>query len=59
LVERIPGPVSLIYRPGMPPLARLAELGVARVTFGPGLHRLTMAVLEDVAKKLHGGAEPY
>jgi 2-methylisocitrate lyase-like PEP mutase family enzyme len=59
LVERVPGPVSVIYRPGMPPLARLAEIGVARVTFGPGLHRLTMTVLGDVAKKLYEGAEPY
>jgi 2-methylisocitrate lyase-like PEP mutase family enzyme len=59
LVERIPGPVSVIYRPGMPSLARLAELGVARVTFGPGLHRVTLAVLGDLARKLHGGAEPY
>jgi 2-methylisocitrate lyase-like PEP mutase family enzyme len=59
LVERIPGPVSVLYRPGMPSLARLAELGVARVTFGPGLHRATMALLGDLAAKLHSGAAPY
>jgi 2-methylisocitrate lyase-like PEP mutase family enzyme len=59
LVERIPGPVSVLYRPGMPSLTRLAELGVARVTFGPGLHRATMALLADLATKLHAGAAPY
>jgi 2-methylisocitrate lyase-like PEP mutase family enzyme len=59
LVERIPGPVSVLYRPGMPSLSRLTELGVARVTFGPGLHRATMALLGDLAAKLHAGAAPY
>ncbi|GAA4508476.1 isocitrate lyase/phosphoenolpyruvate mutase family protein [Actinoallomurus oryzae] len=59
LVERIPGPVSILYRPGVPSPARLAELGVARVTFGPGLHRATMAVLGDLAGRLREGAAPY
>ncbi|MDN3360002.1 isocitrate lyase/phosphoenolpyruvate mutase family protein [Actinomadura sp. DC4] len=59
LVERIPGPVSILYRPGMPPPSRLAELGVARVTFGPGLHRATMALLGELAGRLHDGAAPY
>ncbi|GLY86215.1 isocitrate lyase/PEP mutase family protein [Actinoallomurus iriomotensis] len=59
LVERLSGPVSVLYRPGMPSPARLAELGVARVTFGPGLHRATMAVLGDLAGRLRDGAAPY
>ena len=59
LVERLPGPVSVLYRPGMPSLSRLGELGVARVTFGPGLHRATMAVLGDLAGRLREGTEPY
>ncbi|WP_329255018.1 isocitrate lyase/phosphoenolpyruvate mutase family protein [Actinoallomurus sp. NBC_01490] len=59
LVERIPGPVSILYRPGVPSPARLAELGVARVTFGPGLHRATMAVLGDLAGRLREGVAPY
>lgn len=59
LVERIPGPVSILYRPGMPSPARLAELGVARVTFGPGLHRATLAVLGDLAGRLREGTAPY
>jgi 2-methylisocitrate lyase-like PEP mutase family enzyme len=59
LVERIQGPVSILYQPGMPSPARLAELGVARVTFGPGLHRATMAVLGDLAGRLRDGTAPY
>ena len=59
LVERIPGPVSVLYRPGMPPPSRLAELGVARVTFGPGLHRATMALLGELAGRLRDGSAPY
>jgi 2-methylisocitrate lyase-like PEP mutase family enzyme len=39
LVEGIPGPVNVGYAPGMPSLAGLAALGVARVSFGPRLQR--------------------
>jgi 2-methylisocitrate lyase-like PEP mutase family enzyme len=39
LVEGIPGPVNIGYAPGMPALADLAALGVARVSFGPRLQR--------------------
>lgn len=59
LVERIPGPVNILYRPGSPSLARLAELGVARVTFGPGLHRMTLTTLGDLVERLHAGKTPY
>jgi 2-methylisocitrate lyase-like PEP mutase family enzyme len=59
LVERIPGPVSIPYRPGMPAPSRLGELGVARVTFGPGLHRATMALLGELAGRLRDGSAPY
>ncbi|HEY0537127.1 MAG TPA: isocitrate lyase/phosphoenolpyruvate mutase family protein [Actinoallomurus sp.] len=59
LAKRIPGPVSVLYRPGMPSLTRLAELGVARVTFGPGLHRATLALLGDLATQIRSGEAPY
>ncbi|MGH3381828.1 MAG: isocitrate lyase/PEP mutase family protein [Actinoallomurus sp.] len=59
LVERVPGPVSVLYHAGAPSLARLGELGVARVTFGPGLHRATMATLGDLAGRLRDGSDPY
>jgi 2-methylisocitrate lyase-like PEP mutase family enzyme len=59
LAARIPGPVNILYGPDTPSLARLAELGVARVTFGPGLHRATLALLGDLAKRIQSGADPY
>jgi len=59
LVERIPGPVNVLYRPGSPSLARLGELGVARVTFGPGLHRATLTLLAGLADKIRAGTNPY
>jgi 2-methylisocitrate lyase-like PEP mutase family enzyme len=59
LVDRIPGPVNVLYQPGMPSLARLGELGVARVTFGPGLHRATLSLLGGLAEKIHAGSDPY
>jgi len=59
LVERVPGPISILYHPGVPSPARLGELGVARVTFGPGLHLATMATLGDLAGRLRDGAAPY
>ena len=31
-------PVNILLRPGAPPIARLAELGVARVSLGHFLH---------------------
>lgn len=59
LTERIPAPVNVLYRPGMPSLARLAELGVRRVTFGPGLHNAALKTLEGLAGRLYAGEDPY
>ncbi|WP_086562302.1 isocitrate lyase/PEP mutase family protein [Streptomyces africanus] len=59
LVERIPGPVNIMYLPQTPALPRLAELGVVRVTFGPGLHMATLMVLEGLAEKIRRGDDPY
>jgi 2-methylisocitrate lyase-like PEP mutase family enzyme len=42
-------PVNVWVRPGMPSLARLRELGVARISFGGGLHR---GALEDLRRRL-------
>lgn len=59
LVERVPGPINVMYRPGVPSLARLGELGVGRVTFGPGLHAATLKTLEGLAGRLRAGENPY
>ncbi len=51
--------VSVIAVPGSLPQARLAELGVARVSFGPWTQRATLTHLADLAADLYaGGALP-
>ena len=56
LVERavaeIDGRVSVIAYPGAVPLRRLADLGVARVSFGPGPLGLALAHLQAAAAQL-------
>lgn len=56
LVERavrdVNGPVAVISGPSSVPLRRLAELGVARVSFGPGPLGLTLAHLHRAAVTL-------
>jgi 2-methylisocitrate lyase-like PEP mutase family enzyme len=42
LTRAIPGPVNVIARAGGPRLDELAELGVRRISFGGGLHRLVL-----------------
>ncbi|MGA1813275.1 isocitrate lyase/phosphoenolpyruvate mutase family protein [Frondihabitans sp. 4ASC-45] len=48
----IHGKVSVIANPSQVPLARLAELGVARVSFGPTVMGLTLSHLRDAATTL-------
>jgi 2-methylisocitrate lyase-like PEP mutase family enzyme len=59
LVRGVGGPVNVLYKPGMPSLERLAELGVARVSFGGGLHRATQVLLERLATRILAGEDPY
>ena len=49
LVKGIPGPINIYAMPDVPSLARLAELGVARISFATRLHR---AAMTDLAKRL-------
>jgi len=59
LVRDAGGPVNVLYQPGTPSLARLAELGVARISFGGGLHRATQMLLERLAQRILNGEDPY
>jgi len=52
LVRRIGGPVNAMYVPGGPALAELATLGVARITFGGGLHARVAQVIHEMADAL-------
>lgn len=51
-LDEIDGKVSVISNPTSVPLARLAELGVSRVSFGPGPLGLTLAHLQAAATQL-------
>jgi 2-methylisocitrate lyase-like PEP mutase family enzyme len=48
--EGTPLPVNVMYFSGVPEARRLAELGVARISHGPGPYRLAMKALEEGAK---------
>ncbi|HEX6077007.1 MAG TPA: isocitrate lyase/phosphoenolpyruvate mutase family protein [Micromonosporaceae bacterium] len=59
LTAGIPGPVNVLYRRGMPSLRVLAGMGVARVTFGPGLQREVLAALRDMLNRIASGGDPF
>lgn len=50
LVAASPLPVNIMAMPGVPPRDRLAELGVARLSHGPGPYLGAMAWLTDAAR---------
>jgi 2-methylisocitrate lyase-like PEP mutase family enzyme len=47
-VEAVGGPVNVLATPAAPPRDRLAEVGVARISYGAGLHQRTMAGFADL-----------
>ena len=49
LCEASPLPVNVLVLPTSPQSSRLAELGVARISYGPGPWRRAMAFLEEAA----------
>jgi 2-methylisocitrate lyase-like PEP mutase family enzyme len=51
--EASPLPVNIMMRPGAPDVARLAALGVARVSYGPGPYRQVMRALGDAARAVY------
>ena len=52
LVAEVPGPINGNTRPEGPDLARLRELGVARVSYGPRLYREALAGLKTAVQGL-------
>src|SRR6478609_1041612 len=58
LVIRIRGPVSVMGGAGSPPLAELARIGIARVSYGPGPLGVAMAALRSAAETLLAGGDP-
>ncbi|MEM8695908.1 MAG: isocitrate lyase/phosphoenolpyruvate mutase family protein [Pseudomonadota bacterium] len=55
LCEASPLPVNVMMFDAMPDTARLAELGVARISYGPGPWRDAMAALTEAAKAVFEG----
>jgi 2-methylisocitrate lyase-like PEP mutase family enzyme len=50
LVAGSPLPVNIMAGERTPPAARLAKLGVARISHGPGPYLLVMRALENAAR---------
>ena len=50
-----PQRLSVIGFPGVPPQARLAELGVARITYGPLTQRVALTALRAAAQGIYAG----
>jgi len=59
LVAGIPGPVNVVYGRGALTLAELADLGVARVSFGPALQRLVYEGFGAALSALAADANPF
>ena len=55
LVARISGPLNILAAAATPPLDRLAELGVARVSVGSGSIGLSLSTLREFAAGLQAG----
>ena len=57
LVEAFgPQRLTVIGVPGSLPLARLDELGVARISFGPNPQRVALTALQELVESVHAGA---
>ena len=52
LVEAVEAPVNILATAGTPPIARLRELGVARVSVGSGPMRAAMALTRRIAAEM-------
>ena len=55
LVEGSPLPVNIMVQQGTPSLSRLSELGVARVSHGPGPYLAMMNMLSEAARMAVSG----
>jgi 2-methylisocitrate lyase-like PEP mutase family enzyme len=58
LADGLDGRVNVLYRPGVSGLARLAELGVARISLGSGLHSAMCSWLSGTLDELAAGQSP-
>lgn len=54
LCEACPLPVNIMLMLSTPSAKQMAELGVARISHGPGPYRLVMRALESAARNVYG-----
>jgi len=52
--REINGPVNLIFRPNIPPLARLQELGIARLSLGSAAALAALTLTHQIAQEMFG-----
>ena len=50
-----PQRLTVIGAPGSLPLAKLQELGVARVSYGPHSQRVALTALQELVEAVHAG----
>ncbi len=55
--KECPLPVNILVRPTAPSGRRLAALGVARISYGPGPYRVAMQSVEEAARQAHASVE--
>jgi 2-methylisocitrate lyase-like PEP mutase family enzyme len=56
LVNAIPAPVNMLALPGAPPIARMAELSVKRISYGPRPMRHAMTAFREAAEHVRDQA---
>lgn len=58
-VEQVEGPVNALFLPDQLSMQQLAEAGVARITFGSGLHGAAARAVHHLAERVAAGQDPY
>jgi 2-methylisocitrate lyase-like PEP mutase family enzyme len=53
------GPINVLFTPAAPSLTDLAELGVARISFGSGLHSAARVHLDGLLQRIADRTSPY
>lgn len=61
IVEATGAPVNVYARKGVPPMRELEEIGVRRLSLGPGLLKTSLTAMKRVAEELrsYGSYEPF
>ena len=57
LVAALRSPINIVGRAGMPSIARLEQLGVARVSTASGPSLVAMSLTQKIAQELHEKGE--